>query len=70
MKIVQKWLLAGALACGVAACGEAEIPKVSNDSEEAELEKAENKYEFKKNFNEEEKLILALLCLFQHREKV
>lgn len=59
MKVVLKWLLAGALACGVAACKEAEIQKVSNGSGKAEPEKAESNYEAKKNLNEEEKLALA-----------
>lgn len=61
MKWAIKWLLAGALFFGLAACGEADIEKVSDD---ATSEKTEENYKAKKNLNEDEKLALEFYQVY------
>ncbi|OES45779.1 DUF4352 domain-containing protein [Domibacillus iocasae] len=61
MKWAVKWLFAGALSFGLAACGEADIEKVSDD---AVSEKTEENYKAKKKLNEEEKVALEFYQVY------
>lgn len=61
MKWAAKWLFAGALSFGLAACGEADIEKVSDD---AASEKTEENYKAKKKLNEEEKVALEFYQVY------
>ncbi|WP_052712077.1 DUF4352 domain-containing protein [Domibacillus indicus] len=61
MKKAGKWLLAGVLSLGLAACGEAEV-KQKGDS--GESEQAAETYEAKKKLTEDEKLALAFYKIY------